>query len=32
MTLELALLDRQIALQTLVGDGLPTVDTGATAQ
>ncbi|WP_443025426.1 TolC family protein [Sphingomonas sp. RB3P16] len=26
MTLELALLDRQIALQTLVGDGLPTVD------
>jgi outer membrane protein TolC len=25
MTLELALLDRQIALQTLVGDGLPTV-------
>jgi outer membrane protein TolC len=26
MTLELALLDRQIAIQTLVGDGLPTVD------
>jgi outer membrane protein TolC len=26
MTLELALLDRQIAVQTLVGDGLPTVD------
>ena len=26
MTLELALLDRQIATQTLVGDGLPTVD------
>ncbi|WP_267382640.1 MULTISPECIES: TolC family protein [unclassified Sphingomonas] len=26
MTLELALLDRRIALQTLVGDGLPTVD------
>jgi outer membrane protein TolC len=32
MTLELALLDRQIALQTLVGDGLPTVDTGANTQ
>jgi outer membrane protein TolC len=27
MTLELALLDRQIALQTLIGAGLPTVDT-----
>ena len=27
MTLELALLDRQIAVQTLVGDGLPTVPT-----
>jgi len=27
MTLELALLDRQVALQTLVGAGLPTVDT-----
>ncbi|WP_277978941.1 TolC family protein [Sphingomonas phyllosphaerae] len=26
MTLELALFDRQIALQTLVGDGLPTID------
>lgn len=26
MTLELALIDRQIAIQTLVGDGLPTVD------
>lgn len=26
MTLELALLDRQIAIQTLVGDGLPTVN------
>jgi outer membrane protein TolC len=26
MTLELALLDRQIAIQTLVGAGLPTVD------
>jgi outer membrane protein TolC len=26
MTLELALLDRQIAIQTLVGDGLPTID------
>lgn len=26
MTLELALLDRQIALQTLIGAGLPTVD------
>lgn len=26
MTLELALLDRQIAIQTLVGGGLPTVD------
>ncbi len=26
MTLELALLDRRIAIQTLVGDGLPTVD------
>lgn len=26
MTLELALLDRQIAIQTLVGDGLPTAD------
>lgn len=26
MTLELALFDRQIAIQTLVGDGLPTVD------
>lgn len=27
MTLELALLDRQVALQTLVGAGLPSVDT-----
>ncbi|QBM76809.1 TolC family protein [Sphingomonas sp. AAP5] len=26
MTLELGLLDRQVAIQTLVGDGLPTVD------
>lgn len=26
MTLDLALLDRQIAIQTLVGDGLPTID------
>lgn len=26
MTLELALFDRQIAIQTLVGDGLPTID------
>ena len=26
MTLELALFDRQIAIQTLVGDGLPTAD------
>lgn len=26
MTLELALLDRQVAIQTLVGDSLPTVD------
>ena len=32
MTLELALLDRQIALQTLVGDGLPAVETGTTAR
>jgi len=29
MTLEQALLDRQIAIQTLVGDGLPTVDLSA---
>ncbi len=27
MTLELALLDRQVALQTLLGAGLPTIDT-----
>jgi hypothetical protein len=26
MTLELALFDRQIAIQTLVGDGLPAVE------
>lgn len=32
MTLELALLDRQIALQTLVGDGLPSVEVGIPAQ
>jgi outer membrane protein TolC len=31
MTLELALLDRQIAIQTLVGAGLPTVDLPAGA-
>ena len=30
MTLELALLDRQIAIQTLVGAGLPTVDLEST--
>jgi hypothetical protein len=27
MTLELALMDKQVALQTLVGAGLPAVDT-----
>lgn len=32
MILELALLDRQIAIQTLVGDGLPTVDLPAEQQ
>lgn len=32
MTLELALLDRQIAIQTLVGAGLPTVDLSRPAQ
>ena len=29
MTLELALFDRQIAIQTLVGAGLPTIDLSA---
>ncbi|MEA1085009.1 TolC family protein [Sphingomonas sp. CD22] len=29
MTLELALFDRQVAIQTLVGDGLPTIDGSA---